>query len=1051
MRERIAALLKIRSGESTLVGLVTGILLAANTGGAIGSPGVEALFYSRFGVEFLPTMYIILGLVTPATSLVIAAILPRVRLEKFFVFLPLLMSVVLVGFRGMLLTGGAWSLPVLWLGMNIMWTLQTLFSWGLAGLVCDARQTKRLFPLFVVGGILGMTTGSFLTGPVVRLIGAPNLILVWAGALLISFALAGRLMATSKSHVPVQAHGKPSNVFTELGEGLRYIRTTDLLRWLAIAAVFFAVLFYGLTFPFARAVAEQFPDENNVATFLGTLQGVISGLAMLASLLIANRLYARLGFMAIILGFPLLYLAGFTLSAVAPVFAVLVAFRFAQLFWLYGVFDGALQAMFNVIPPEHREKSRTFIQGVANPSGISLAGVLLLLAERFISERLLFAIGTLMAAWLSYLVWRAKQAYGPAVVAALQAGHAQIFFGEETPFGGFRHDSLAVETALKAIEDPNTAVRRIAADILGRLSLPVATDTLVEALHDEDPSVRVALLKALGQSGDPAALLEVAATLDDPHPEVRRQAIETLTGLSRFQGGLASLLKPMLDDPEPAVNIKAAASLLQFGAHEKAEAMLLRAASIDCYSGDQIQRRVDALEALAEWKDERALDMVIQGLGDPQPAIRRVSAQVMGQMGPRGGIEILIESLADEDRLVLQAAAAALGAAGKPALAPVLEALSHPKTEDGALLALEHLPARQASEKIKAYAVVQQERGVHYRGLWLGSCLTLDQLLAREHLEAKAEEAGRLVADSLYDKALLHSIRALKADGLLGQTEAITLAIEDLDSKDSVQQANAIETLDSLGDPRIVRRLLPLWEANGDPSEATADWLPPVLADEDPWLRSCGALASVYMAPAAVSQTLVEMAQGDPDAMVRECAISALLSGGLQDGAMGDKTGPARGIEFHGDRSMDTLASLSVMERILFLRRVPLFAELSPGDLKQIASAAGEQHFSDGTIIAAQGETGDVMHIIVEGQVEVTARVDDGSIRRLAIRQPGQYVGEMAILSQELRMATLTAVGNVRTLYINKGQFEETLRLRPDTSLAVIKVLIQRLRDRPVI
>ena len=53
---RSANLLKIQTGEGVLVALVTSIMFAANFGGAIGSPGIEALFYTRFGVEFLPYM-----------------------------------------------------------------------------------------------------------------------------------------------------------------------------------------------------------------------------------------------------------------------------------------------------------------------------------------------------------------------------------------------------------------------------------------------------------------------------------------------------------------------------------------------------------------------------------------------------------------------------------------------------------------------------------------------------------------------------------------------------------------------------------------------------------------------------------------------------------------------------------------------------------------------------------------------------------------------------------------------------------------------------------
>jgi CRP-like cAMP-binding protein len=134
------------------------------------------------------------------------------------------------------------------------------------------------------------------------------------------------------------------------------------------------------------------------------------------------------------------------------------------------------------------------------------------------------------------------------------------------------------------------------------------------------------------------------------------------------------------------------------------------------------------------------------------------------------------------------------------------------------------------------------------------------------------------------------------------------------------------------------------------------------------------------------------------------------------------------------------------MERILFFKRVPLFANLSPADIKQVAAIAQEESFSDGVMIARQGEVGDVMFIIVSGEVRVVVSTDKKDIE-LARRKPGEYVGEMALVSKEPRSATLTAVGNVRALSIDQKSFESLLRDRSDVSLAVIQVLCERLKQ----
>jgi CRP-like cAMP-binding protein len=142
----------------------------------------------------------------------------------------------------------------------------------------------------------------------------------------------------------------------------------------------------------------------------------------------------------------------------------------------------------------------------------------------------------------------------------------------------------------------------------------------------------------------------------------------------------------------------------------------------------------------------------------------------------------------------------------------------------------------------------------------------------------------------------------------------------------------------------------------------------------------------------------------------------------------------------------DALATMSGVERVLFLRKVPLFAELAPQDLRRVAAVADERAFVDGETIADQGEPGDELHIVVDGTVRVV-RTDlgTGSEAELARRTQGDVVGEMALITQEPRMASLVASGEVRTLRLGRQEFEGVLRERPDTAIAVIRVLSLRL------
>jgi CRP/FNR family transcriptional regulator, cyclic AMP receptor protein len=167
------------------------------------------------------------------------------------------------------------------------------------------------------------------------------------------------------------------------------------------------------------------------------------------------------------------------------------------------------------------------------------------------------------------------------------------------------------------------------------------------------------------------------------------------------------------------------------------------------------------------------------------------------------------------------------------------------------------------------------------------------------------------------------------------------------------------------------------------------------------------------------------LARSDPDQTVREVAASTV----------------------RGEVVVEALSTIPLMERILFLRRVPLFSELSPEDLKHVADATTEQLFSDGELIAEHGEAGDEMHIVVAGEIRVVLESEKGRPTEVARRTRGDYVGEMAIITDQPRMASLVASGSVRTLSIDRKRFERIVLERPQASLAVMRKLCDRLRE----
>lgn len=134
--------------------------------------------------------------------------------------------------------------------------------------------------------------------------------------------------------------------------------------------------------------------------------------------------------------------------------------------------------------------------------------------------------------------------------------------------------------------------------------------------------------------------------------------------------------------------------------------------------------------------------------------------------------------------------------------------------------------------------------------------------------------------------------------------------------------------------------------------------------------------------------------------------------------------------------------TLSTIERVLFLKSVGVFGVVSGEDLAPLAAVAQEVRFVVGNPVLVQGEFGDCLYIVVDGEVTVSA--GEGEI---AVRGPGSVLGEMAVLSGRARSATCIARTDLFALRLSRDDFLEMLTERPALAIGVIEVLTNRLDE----
>ncbi len=129
-----------------------------------------------------------------------------------------------------------------------------------------------------------------------------------------------------------------------------------------------------------------------------------------------------------------------------------------------------------------------------------------------------------------------------------------------------------------------------------------------------------------------------------------------------------------------------------------------------------------------------------------------------------------------------------------------------------------------------------------------------------------------------------------------------------------------------------------------------------------------------------------------------------------------------------------------------FLKRVTWFEDLDQKSLDAIANAAVEQTYQAGQFIMRQGDTGVGAFIIRSGKVEVVQE-KDGHETKLATLGPGDVVGEMALLDEFPRSASVRAAEPVTALGIQRWHFKGILESHPQLALALLPILTRRVRN----
>lgn len=135
---------------------------------------------------------------------------------------------------------------------------------------------------------------------------------------------------------------------------------------------------------------------------------------------------------------------------------------------------------------------------------------------------------------------------------------------------------------------------------------------------------------------------------------------------------------------------------------------------------------------------------------------------------------------------------------------------------------------------------------------------------------------------------------------------------------------------------------------------------------------------------------------------------------------------------------------MSIQDDVDALRRIPLFAKVEPSKLKLMAFASERATYQAGEVLFNQGDLADAAYIILDGHAEIVVNTPNGP---LTVAEVGRdaFVGEIGILCDVPRTATIIAKEPLTTLRITKDLFFRMVTDFPSIAIEVMRVLAQRL------
>ncbi|MBN1525712.1 MAG: cyclic nucleotide-binding domain-containing protein [Spirochaetales bacterium] len=1043
----------------------------------------SSLFLTTFGANFLPYIYLSVGVLVPVASWGFSRLQRHWSLDRTApLILIIFLLMFLVSWTGLFFPNSEWLSFLLMIGYALGNLFSAIVRGALAGQLFDARALKRNYPVILGGHVFSIIIGGALIPVFIDIFKDPAHLLLVSG---LSMGL-GLVMNLLLVRIRKEDLGRnEAEILPQKRVSITHLFFNKYIILILVYQVFSAVGSQLVDFLFNSQAEHMFDTAEALARFFGNFMAVVTAVGLIVVLFVAGRLLVRFGMSVGLAANPVMV---FLMLVAASIVALVTGTVSIHFFWLAlgamaldficttSFTDTSMQSSYQPVSRSDRARVQTLIEGIGIPAAFGLTGVLLIILQ-FIpwvtQVHIVIFTTVVFGIWVgvSILLFRSySQRLSQSMRRrTLQSGDLLVA------------DKLSYNLVGTFIQSNNPVEISMGLDLLESSEYELYYKQLVRLCDHPHPQVRIDVYHRIERGKVEIARNIMAAALDTENdPSVRAACIRAFCALDEEpQARLLGELK----NKHRSIRLAVMTGLLKYGGIggvlEVGHLLITLAQS------RKRDDRVFAAELLGEVGAYSFYQPLMKLLTDRDPLVRRTAVKASRKVcNPKLWPRIIENLRLPYLRAEAQEALAAFGAD----IIPLVEEALHARTryDKDIVICLVRVLSRVRGERVVRFL----EKYVPFYDFDIG--LEIKKALFASGYRITRKDRKRF--DIILEKEVKYVVQIrLLRQLFTGQDHAVLLekALSDLSisalhsvfltlsfmfesrtmqgiyqklsSPKKDERALAAELVDLTLHGMYHDLVLPLVEeGNSDeklyhlyakwfkfPVHSFASALKELIEDNDKWpeawLNAC-ALYTVMKSGLREFMPLIEEKSETGNLLVRETAfwvLSAMFPKNFLQKKIRMAANDPVALLFKrrpGKRGRKTM--LFTIEKVLVLKAAKIFSSMPDYLLASIAGIVEEVEAGRGETFLKKGEVGDCMYIIADGKV----RIHDND-KELATFGRGEAVGELAVLDPETRSASATALENTLLFRLNKDDFDDLLADRPEIAQGVIHVLCQRIRE----